>query len=206
MLVSTFRRPGGACRWPPRAGSRRPPDENRVEHRDERIAAFQAEALLPTYLVCRKDQCLGLIELVQDAKLLLAIWANMRTLDLAWIHEALIGILNVHVFDAHCAGVGVARTRRMSRTFIRVDTEATSGEDPVNGSKGSNCATSCRDRDGKADGPRADQCRQAVSANTVGVDDLLHAGGLAEIGLMVAEMSGPADGLWDMRKARKISS
>ena len=81
-----------------------------VEQRDGRLAALEAEPLLADELRLQEGlERLGLVELVQDAQLLLARWLHMRLLDALLDPLALLGVLDVHVLDAGRAAVRVAQ-------------------------------------------------------------------------------------------------
>ena len=81
-----------------------------VDQRDGGLAALEAEALLPDELGLQEGlERLGLVELEQDAQLLLAGRLHVRLLDALLDPLALVGIHDVHVLDAGGAAVGVAQ-------------------------------------------------------------------------------------------------
>ena len=81
-----------------------------VEERDRGLAALEAETLLADELGLQERlEGLGLVELLQDAQLLLARRLGVRTLDALLEPGALVGLLDVHVLEADRAGVGVAQ-------------------------------------------------------------------------------------------------
>ena len=81
-----------------------------VDQRDGGLAALEAEALLADELGLQEGlERLGLVELEQDAQLLLAGRLHVRLLDALLDPAALVGIHDVHVLDAGGAAVGVAQ-------------------------------------------------------------------------------------------------
>ena len=87
--------------------SRGPKD--RVEERDERFTPFEGEALLADVLRLEEGlEGLRLVELVQDAQLLLAGGLRVGDLDAVLDPLALVWILNVHVLDADGPRVRIA--------------------------------------------------------------------------------------------------
>ena len=81
-----------------------------VDERDRGLAALEAEALLADELRLQEGlERLGLVELEQDAQLLLAGRLHVRLLDALLDPLALLGIHDVHVLDAGGAAVGVAQ-------------------------------------------------------------------------------------------------
>src|SRR5690606_9616342 len=84
--------------------------EDLVEEGDRRLAALEAEALLPDVLRLQEGlERLGLVELAQDAELLLLRRLLVRPLDALLEPGALLRVLDVHILDAHRAAVGVAQ-------------------------------------------------------------------------------------------------
>ncbi len=81
-----------------------------VDQRDGRLAALEAEPLLADELRLQEGlEGLGLVELEQDAQLLLAGRLHVRLLDALLDPAALLGVLDVHVLDADRAAVRVAQ-------------------------------------------------------------------------------------------------
>ncbi len=81
-----------------------------VEDGDRGLATFEAESLLTDELGLQERlERLGLVELLQDAQLLLARRLGVRTLDALLEPRALGRVLDVHVLEADGAGVGVAQ-------------------------------------------------------------------------------------------------
>ena len=81
-----------------------------VDQRDRGLAALEAEPLLADELGLQEGlERLGLVELEQDAQLLLARRLLVRLLDALLDPAALLGVLDVHVLDADGAAVGVAQ-------------------------------------------------------------------------------------------------
>ncbi|CAB4919644.1 unannotated protein [freshwater metagenome] len=107
--------------------------EDRVEKRNERLAALEGEALLADVLGLEEGlEGLCLIELVQDPQLLLAIGLRVRDLHAVLNPLALIGILDVHVLDADCSRVRIAQDAEdLAQLHEGLAAEATGGEFPV---------------------------------------------------------------------------
>jgi hypothetical protein len=81
-----------------------------VEQRDDGLAAFEREPLLPDELGLQERlERLGGVEPPQDPHLLVAGRARIRNLDLGLDPGPLLGILDVHVLDADGAAVRVAQ-------------------------------------------------------------------------------------------------
>ena len=88
--------------------------EHAVEERNQRLAAFEAEALLADIAVREEVlEAVGLEELRQDA--LLGVGAELRAVarpfDALRDPRAALGGLDVHVLDAHRAAVGLLEAR-----------------------------------------------------------------------------------------------
>ena len=80
-----------------------------VEERDERLATLEAEALLTDVLRLQEGlEGLGLVELRQDAQLLVVAGLLVLELDVLLEPRPLVGVLDVHVLDAGRAAVRVA--------------------------------------------------------------------------------------------------
>ena len=73
----------------------------RVQHRDERFRALEAEALLPEVLGVQEAlERLGRVETLEDPALLLRRSDGMRAFDPLLDPLLLVGLLDVHVLDA----------------------------------------------------------------------------------------------------------
>ena len=81
-----------------------------VEEGDHRLGALEAEALLPDVLGLQEGlEGLGLVELAEDAHLLVVRGLDVRHLEVRLQPLALSGVGDVHVLDADGAAVGVAQ-------------------------------------------------------------------------------------------------
>src|SRR5204863_800442 len=98
------------------------------------LAALEAEPLRPHELRLQEGlERLGLVELEQDAQLLLAGRLLVRLLVTLLDPPALLGVLDVHVLDADRAAVGVAQDAE-DRAHLHeapLAAERTGGELPV---------------------------------------------------------------------------
>ena len=84
--------------------------EQRVEHRDQALGAFEAEALLAQVLrVHEPFEGLGRVQAVEDPALLLGLQRGRRRLDPRLHPLLLVRLLDVHVLDADGAGVRVTQ-------------------------------------------------------------------------------------------------
>ena len=84
--------------------------QQRVEHRDERLRALEAEPLLAQVLRVEEAlERLGRVEPVEDAALHRGVGRGVRALDPALDPLLLLGLLDVHELDADRARVGVAQ-------------------------------------------------------------------------------------------------
>ncbi len=104
-----------------------------VEQRDERLAAFEAEALLPHELRLEERlERLGGVEAAEDVLLLLDLRLLERHLDAPLEPLALLGVLDVHVLHAHAAAVGVAQhAEDVAQLHALLAGEAADREGPV---------------------------------------------------------------------------
>ena len=83
---------------------------HRVEQRDDRLATFEREPLLADVLGLQKGlERLGLVELAEDAQLLVRRRGRVVALHPVLDPLALVRVLDVHVLDADGAAVGVAQ-------------------------------------------------------------------------------------------------
>ena len=86
------------------------PLEDGVDQRDGRLGALDAEALLAEVLRAEELlEGLGRVEPVEDVALDLGLDGGVDALDLLLDPGLLLGLLDVHVLDAHRAAVGVAQ-------------------------------------------------------------------------------------------------
>jgi hypothetical protein len=84
--------------------------EDRVQHRDQALAALKAEALVAGVLVVQEAlERLGLAQLVQDLELVLLGQLLGDALDVLLDPGLLVGLGVVHVLDRAGAAVGVAQ-------------------------------------------------------------------------------------------------
>ncbi len=84
--------------------------QQRVEHRDQGLGPFEAEALLAEVLRVEEAlEGLGRVEPLEDAPLVRRLRRRRRRLDVALDPLLLVGLLDVHVLDADGAGVRVAQ-------------------------------------------------------------------------------------------------
>ena len=88
-----------------------------VEQRDGRLAALEAEALLADVLRLQEGlEGLGLVQLAQDAQLLVVRRLLVLLLEPLLEPEPLLGILDVHVLDAVVRQYESRSTPRISRS------------------------------------------------------------------------------------------
>src|SRR5690606_4912819 len=84
--------------------------DDAVEQRDERLAALEREALLADVLRLQERlERLGLVELAEDAQLLVVVRLLVGALELLLEPVALLVVADVHVLDADRAAVRVAQ-------------------------------------------------------------------------------------------------
>ena len=84
--------------------------EQRVEHGDQRLGPFEAEALVPEVLGVKETlERFGRVQALEDAALLLGRHGVVDTLDALLDPRLLIGLLDVHVLQADRARVRVAQ-------------------------------------------------------------------------------------------------
>ena len=162
------------------AGARRV-SQDVVEQRDQGLAALQREALLAHELGLEELlEGLGADEGAQDVALRLGGGGLVRALDALLDPRALLGILDVHVFDADRARVGVVQAREdVAQQHLVGAAKTTGGEgaiqvphtQAVGGKIEVGVAT-------HAVGQRVGVGGE-VAARTVGVDELRDARGLA---------------------------
>ena len=162
------------------AGARRV-GQDVVEQRDQGLAALEGEALLAHEL--RLEELLeGLCtdEGAQDVALRVGGEGLVGALDALLDPDALLGILNVHVFDADRARVGVVQAREdVAQQHLVTAAETARGERTIQvphaQAVGRNIEVGVASH---AVGQRVCVCGE-VSARTVGVDELRDARGLA---------------------------
>src|SRR5690606_9963771 len=83
--------------------------DDAVEQRDQRLAAFERESLLADVLRLQEGlERLGLVELAEDAELLVVVGLLVGSLQLLLEPVALLVVSDVHVLDADGAAVRVA--------------------------------------------------------------------------------------------------
>ena len=104
--------------------------EEERQHRDQRFRPFEAEALLPEELRVQEAlEGLGRVEPREDLDLLVVVNVGVRALDVLLDPVLLIGLLDVHVFDADRARVRVAQhAEDVSELHHRLACEPTGGE------------------------------------------------------------------------------
>ena len=101
-----------------------------VKQRNQRLATLEAEALLADVLRLQEGfERLGLVELAQDAYLLIVRRLLVRLLEPRLEPASLLGVLDVHVLDAHRAAVRVAQhTENLARQHRALAPEAAGDE------------------------------------------------------------------------------
>ena len=167
-----------------------------VEQRNEGLAALEAEALLADVLGLQERlERLGLVELVEDAQLLIV--ARLLVLDLDVVLEplALARVLDVHVLDADRAAVRVAEhAEDVAELHQASSAEAPRDELAVEVPEGEAVVLDLEV------GVRALHVLERVgvghevAADAVGVDELLYAGGLVDALCDVdVDVAGPVD-------------
>ena len=173
------------------AGARRV-GQDVVEQRDQGLAALQREALLAHELRLEELlEGLGADEGAQDVALRLGGGGLVGALDALLDPRALLGILDVHVFDADRARVGVVQAREdVAQQHLVGAAEAAGGEGTVQvphaQAIGGDVQVGVA---AHAVGERVGVGSQ-VSARAVGVDDLRDAGGLALLAIWVVFVVG----------------
>ena len=173
------------------AGARRV-SQDVVEQGDQGLAALEREALLPHELGLQELlEGFGTDEGVQDVALRLGGGGLVGALDAVLDPGALLGVLDVHVFDADRARVGVVQAREdVAQQHLVGAAEASGGEGAVQIPH-----TQAVGRDVQV-GVAAHAVGQRVSvggqvaARAVGVDDLRDARGLTLFALGVVFVVG----------------
>ncbi len=90
--------------------------DEEVEHRDQRLRAFEAEALLAEELGVQESlERLGVVQRGEDAALVVERRVAVYAFDLLLDPGLLVGLLDVHVLDAD----GARGTRRAARPGCR---------------------------------------------------------------------------------------
>ena len=140
---------------------------------------------------------LGLVQLVQHPQLLIAVGLHVRNLDSLLDPLALIGILQVHVFDADGAGVGVAQHAKNLPKFHQGATaEASGGELPVQIPQRQPVAEHVEVGMGTLLVLQRIGVGHQVPSDPVGVDDLLHPDRLVQVRFVTGgDVVGPANRL-----------
>ena len=169
-----------------------------VEQGDHRLAALEAESLLAHVLRLQEGlEGLGLVELAEDAHLLVVRRLLVLALDLALDPPSLHRILDVHVLDADRAAVRVPEhAEDVAQERGALVEEAARDEFAVEVPEGEAVA-----RDVEV-GVRALHVLERVdvghevAAHAEGVDELLHPGGLVDrAGDVDRDVGRPANGL-----------
>ena len=168
--------------------------EQEREHRDQRLRAFEAEALLAEELRVQEPlERLGRVEPAEDLDLVVVVDLGVRALDVLLDPVLLIGLLDVHVLDADRARVRVAQhAEDVAELHHRLAGEPAGGE----------LAVEVPDREAPVDrvelGVRVRllqaeriEVRDQVAAHAVHVHELLHRDDLLE-----ALRPNPATGRW----------
>ena len=134
---------------------------------------------------------------MQYSQLLSDIGLGVRLFDLLLDPGALLGILNVHVLDTDGARVRVAQDAEDFAQFHeRPAPEATGGEFAIEIPQGELVREDVEIGMGALVVLERVGVGHEVAAHAIGVDDLLHAHRLVEIGLVAGrDVLGPADGL-----------
>ena len=167
-----------------------------IQQGDCRFATFEAESLLADVLGLQEGlECLGLVELAEDAHLVIVVGLGVWLLDVLLNPTALFRILDVHVFDAHGAAVSVAEhPEDVTQQRGTPATEATGDEFAIQVPEGESMA-----RDVEV-GVRTLAVLEwigvshQVAAHAERVDELLHAGDLADAVCGVdIDVGGPMD-------------
>ena len=109
----------------------------RVEHRDERLGAFEAEALLPEVLRVQEAlERLGRVQPLEDAALLAPASASAAAPSTCVLDPLLlVGLLDVHVLDADRARVRVAQHAEDVAQRHRLAAELPAPRPPVGNSR-----------------------------------------------------------------------
>ncbi len=161
------------------------------------LAALEAEALLPDVLRLQEGlEGLRLVELLEDAQLLVV--PGLGVLDLAVVLEPppLAGVLDVHVLDADRAAVRVAEhAQDVAQLHLATAAEAARHELAVEVPEGQAVVLDLEV------GMRALHVFERVdvghevAAHAEGVDELLHARRLVDaLGEVDVDVAGPPDG------------
>ena len=149
-----------------------------VQQRDGRLAALEAEPLLADVLGLQEGlERLGLVELGEDAHLLVVGGLGVRPLDLVLDPLPLLRVLDVHVLDADGAAVGVAQhAEDVAQLGAAPAAEAAGDELAVEVPEGEAVVVDVEvGVRALAVLERVDVGHQ-VAAHAEGVDELLHAG------------------------------
>ncbi len=175
MPMQTSTRPSSAAAW-----------QDGVEERDDRLAALEREPLLPDELGLQEGlERLGGVEPAQDPQLLLAVGLGLRPLDPVLDPGPLVGILDVHVLDADGAAVRVAQDAEdLAQRGDRLAAEAAGGELAVEVPQGQAVADDVEVGVAALAVLQRVGVGHQVAAHPVGVDELLHPGGLVDVVLV----------------------
>ena len=199
MLASTLRRP--RCGIPMQTSSM-PSDggaaQDAVEQRDDRLAALEGEALLPDELGLQEGlERLGRVELAQDPQLLVGAGLGEPDLDLGLDPRALVGVLDVHVLGADGAAVGVAQDAEdLAQPQDRLAAEAAGREVALEVPQGQAVAGDVEVGVAALAVLQRVGVGHEVAAHAVGVDELLDAGRLVDVVVVVGrDVLHPADRL-----------
>ena len=161
--------------------------QDAVKDRDDGLATFEAEALLADELRLQERlERLGLVELAQDALLLVRRRLRVRLLQLVLHPGPLLGVLDVHVLDADRAAVRVTQDAEDLAQLEEVGAAETArGERAVEIPQRQAVARDVEvgvttllvlERVGVG---------HEVTAHAVGVDELLHARDLVDVVVVV---------------------
>ena len=158
--------------------------EEEREQRDERLRAFEAEALLPEELRVQESfERLGRVQPSEDGPLVVVGHFDVHAFDVFLDPRFLIGLLDVHVLDANRARVRVAQDAEdVSQLHDRLAREAAGGELTIE----------VPDREAPVDRvelrvrvrllePEGIEVRDEVAAHPVHVHEVLHRDGLLAV-------------------------
>ncbi len=172
--------------------------EHRIEQRDQRLGALQREPALADELRLQEHlERLGDVEPGQDADLLVMVGPAVRPLNALLQPGAFLRVLHVHVLDADGAAVRVAQhAEYVAQPHPRAAAEAAGGEVPLQVPERQAVLVDIQVRMLALLVLQRVGVRHEMAAHPVGVNELVHAGRLAEVVLVPGrDVLDPADRL-----------
>ena len=160
--------------------------EHRVEQRDQRLGALQREPALADELGLQEHlERLGDVQPGQDAHLLVVVGPAVRPLDPGLDPGPLLRVLDVHVLHADRAAVGVAQhAEDLPQLHPRLAAEAAGGELALQVPQGQPVLVDVQVGVLALPVLQRVGVGHQVAADPVGVDQLVHPGGLGDVVLV----------------------